>query len=242
MTAPDPHDLIRQRMALIQELEIAMYSIESGLAVLQRNQAYQPKPRHFTFLLLLATGLERLMKLVICLDKVEKTGSFPAQSFLQKKLGHDLRKLRDTVAHECFSPTYRTHPAGKADYAFITDAPLLNELLLVLSDFAQSDRYIFMNGVSDPKIGREWPKIRWEGLERATMPDRYMQLLGEGKLEAIKAHANVQLVACIEQFVRALARLFTMGQLGDIARRTSPVVYGFLMLADNDLGKKRYEL
>lgn len=68
-----------------------------------------------------------------------------------------------------------THPAGKADDAFITDAPLLNELLLVLSDFAQSDRYIFMNGVSDPKIGREWLKIRWEGLERATMPDRYMQ-------------------------------------------------------------------
>ena len=54
MTAPNPQDLIRQRMALVQELEIAMYSIESGLAVLQRNQAYQPKPRHFTFLLLLA--------------------------------------------------------------------------------------------------------------------------------------------------------------------------------------------
>lgn len=46
----------------------------------------------------------------------------------------------------------------------------------------------------------------------------------------------------LERFMRALARLFTIGELGSLAKRMSIAVWPFLMITDAQLGKGEYVL
>jgi len=241
MTTHRPQDVIRQKIALLQEAEIAIYSIEAGLASLQKNRPYAPKPYYFAWLLLLATGLERLMKIVICLHEFETVGTFPSRQYLARTIGHHLLRLRDEVVRRCFSATYLNGQFGQEDLDFITMDSLLNQLLSLLDDFARDDRYLFMNGIVDPVIGREWPKHRWEELEKTALSDDiYFRLLQENALSELKTQANVQIKACIERFVRAQTRLFVFGELGDLARSNSITIWEFLRLEDSSLGHKVY--
>ncbi|MBU2623422.1 MAG: hypothetical protein KKD92_14010 [Proteobacteria bacterium] len=46
----------------------------------------------------------------------------------------------------------------------------------------------------------------------------------------------------VERIMRALSRLFTIGGLGDLAKKLSYPTYHFLMLSDSQLGKAEYVL
>lgn len=232
---------MRQKVALIQELDIAIYAIEAGLAVLAKNRPYAPKPHHFGWLLFLATGFERLMKIIICLDEFEKNGTFPAQTLL-RNAGHNLVALRDDVVNRCFTPTYRARQFTQDDYDYITNDTVLQMLLILLDDFARRDRYLFMDEITDPSISREWPKMRWEEIERSVITDVvYFQLLQDDFAE-LRRQANKHLTAHIELFVRALTRLFIFGRLGELARTVSAAVTEFTRLDDADLGRRVYDV
>ncbi len=180
---------------------------------------------------------------MICLHEFEAVGAFPSRQYLARTIGHNLLRLRDEVVRRCYTATYLSRQFGQEDHNFIATDPLLNQLLSLLDDFARDDRYIFMNGIVEPAIGREWPKHRWEELEKTALSDdTYFRLLQEDKLTELKTRANVQLKACIERFVRALTRLFVFGELGDLARSNSTTVWEFLRLEDGNLGQKEYSL
>ena len=110
--------LIQQKIALIQEAEIALYSIESGLGHLAKNRPYAPKPYYFAWFILLSTGFERLLKILICLHEFETTGVFPSRRFLQHTMRHDLLTLRDEVVRRCFVPPYLDRNFAQDDYRF----------------------------------------------------------------------------------------------------------------------------
>jgi len=96
----NPVDLIQQKMALLQEAEIALYAIETGLGQLAKNRPYAPKPYYFGRFILLSTGFERLMKVIICLHEFETAGQFPTKKAL-KSIGHDLTTLCNGVVTRC---------------------------------------------------------------------------------------------------------------------------------------------
>jgi hypothetical protein len=83
----NPQGLIQQKISLLQEAEIALYSIETGLGQLAKNRPYAPKPYYFGWFILLSMGFERLMKIIICLHEFETNGSFPSRRFLQHTKG-----------------------------------------------------------------------------------------------------------------------------------------------------------
>ncbi len=229
---------VSQRLSLLKETELSISLLSSGLAILQQSRPYEFKC--FSFMLLLATGLERLMKIVLCLHAFEATGEFPSKEYL-KGLGHDLVRLRNEVLRACYTQEYLKLPFARTDHDFIEQDALFNHMLILLSDFAQSDRYIHMDSIADPQ-GREWPELRWEELERQTMPsDVYWSLVQEGKLDELKQHSNQQFVANIEKFIRALTRLFAFAGLGDLARSNSVTTWGFMKLEDEQLGRRHYE-
>ncbi len=76
-----------RRLYLMEELDVSVATIETGLAELQRSRPY--RTRHFVFLLLLATGVERLMKIVLHLRTLETTGAFLSRDAMIKRYGHD---------------------------------------------------------------------------------------------------------------------------------------------------------
>jgi hypothetical protein len=228
-----------QRLYLIQELDVSVLAVEAGLAERQGSRPYHP--RHFVFLLLLSTGLERLMKIVLQLHALETTGVFLSQRELKEKYGHNLIELRKHVVEKCFTTDYLTRQVAVDDRDFVRDDPLFKDLLQLLSDFAENDRYLYMNGISDPNMGREWPARRWEALESATMPsNERMKLYATGEEDIAKGRANHALVVCLERFVRALARLFTLGPLGGQGRQVSTALVHYRSLLDEDLGSKVY--
>jgi hypothetical protein len=232
---------LRQRMYLIQELDVAMVTIEAGLTAIQASRPY--RPRHSVFLLLLATGIERLMKIVLHVHALETTGAFLTESYMKKHYGHDLVKLCEGVIANCFTQAHLARPVARDDLDFIRHDAIFQPMLTLLADFAKTDRYVYLSGISDPEVTTDWPGRRWEQLERATMPPgEYMRLVIAGQEHAAKQHANRALVACLERFVRAVARLFVTGVLGDQARQVSPAVSHYVMLNDEDLGTKMYSL
>jgi hypothetical protein len=228
-------DLIQQKMALLQEAEIAVYSIETGLGHLAKNKPYAPKPYY-------STGIERLLKIIICLHEFNNTGMFPKQQFFQKKFGHDLIKLLNEVVSRCYVYPYLDRDFAEDDYDFLVHDLLWAKIVSALNDFAKEDRYMFLNKVSRPGLGRDWPKGRWEEIERIALSDEvYFRLLSQDYPELCR-RTNHMIQAHIERFTRALARLLVYGNLGDAAQNQYALLSQFLGFRDNELGKKSYEL
>lgn len=233
--------LIQQKLALLQEAEIALYSIETGLGQLRKNRPYAPKPYYFSWFILLSTGFERLMKVVVCLHEFEATGSFPTRKFLQRVMRHDLIALRDEVLHRCYTPAYRNREFGQKDYDFITSDNVLLNIVSALNDFSDKDRYMFMDRISEPGDGREWPKGRWEEIERLALSDATFYHLLQHDYPELKIRANQLTQASIEKFTRALSRLFVFGNLGSLATSQYALISDFVRLEDLSLGLKEYE-
>lgn len=230
-------DDVRRRLYLIQELDVSLLAIAAGLAELHGSLPY--RSRYFVFLLLLSTGLERLLKIVLHLRALETTGAFLSRDEMKNRYGHNLVGLCNAVVTECFTPEHLTRPATQADLRFVRDDPILRPMLELLSDFATADRYIYMNGISDPGDTAEWPERRWQELESSTLPrGEFVRLYMAGEEPTAKDRATRALVACLERFVRAVARLFVWGALGDQARQVSPAVSDYLRLMDEDLGSR----
>ncbi len=61
------------------------------------------------------------------------------------------------------------------------------------------------------------------------------------KIDEIYSILNKRRIGIFERFARALARNFTLGNLGKEALRYSSCVHPFLMLNDGDLGNTDYK-
>ncbi len=154
-----------QWMYLDQELEVAVNAIESGFAILQGGNIY--RRNEFAFLLLLTTGLERVMKVILHLNSQHTRGTFLSGDEV-RRLSHDLVALRDEVILRSYTVEYLRRPVAVEDQEFMRDDFLFGRLLAVLSDFARRDRYIYLDSIANPNLPDaedRWPSRRWNGLE-----------------------------------------------------------------------------
>lgn len=234
----EPQSQLLQKINLDDEIKLSLSLIESGLALLQQQRSFEPTAKRFTRMFLLSTGLEHFLKVVLCLSRFEKRGSFPSKESMMN-WGHNLDKLRDEVLEKCFTVSYLKKPHAKADYEFVARDPVFRLLLALLTDFANpSDRYFYMNNIASP-TNKVNPDIRWEDLERCALSDeRYSYLISEGRIDEIRQEAIPKLVASLERFLRALARLMTLAELGKQAAVHTGDVQKFLYLKDDGLGRK----
>ena len=242
MSTNQPQDYLRQKASLFLESEFAFYAIESGLAVLEQNRMYASRPYHFVWMLLLANGFERLLKVVLCLETLQRTNAFPNKKQL-KAFSHDLVQLDQRLQQTCFQASYLATAQGAADYAWLSNDPVMRELLLLLRDFAVADRYMFMDQIGEPKApAHEWPKQRWEEIEALAVPGATWNLPQEEE-HAIKRQRTNVLKAHIEQYTRAIARLFVHGQLGSLGRSMiTSADNHFWQLDDAQLGTHQYRI
>ena len=88
-------------MCLIEELETARNLIMLGFGELQEiriSNDFYHLPQ-----LLLASGLERLLKCYFCLVHEARNGRYPDTSFLKNTLGHDLLNAKTKLVEEYFA-------------------------------------------------------------------------------------------------------------------------------------------
>jgi len=121
-------DQVVRLVSLNEELNTATSHLQRGLAELQSidgaNDFY-----HLP-LLLLATGLKRLCKVVYCLHCLESAGRFPTsrKEFPAGKNLHDVVELVSWIATTCYSASYLARPVAQDDLRFLTGDPVLQEV------------------------------------------------------------------------------------------------------------------
>lgn len=227
---------LTQHLSLIQELEIAVELLKTGLALLQRSRLYR-SPR-FAYMTLLANGLERLMKVILILEKLHTAQQFLTKDEL-KHLRHDLNTLLQTVETLCFTSTYLQRPVAMADQQFLQDA-VVQQLIALLGNFGQQGRYAYMDATADPGNAPDHPDKLWDELESSLVPD-YALLSSQGQETEAKRQAVTAMLMYIERLIRTLARLLMLGALGPEGQRLATIVGDFARLDDQDLGKNNYE-
>lgn len=234
---------INKELALVNELRTSIRLIQIGLKSLQRidggNDFY-----HMPFLLL-ANGLERLLKGIYIFHILETTSKFPMNYPWEKnKKGHDLIFLLNLITSSCISSEYISKvPVGAKDYAFLTTDTDLRNHLEILSSFGMADRYYNLDLIKGIQPGTESPEREWGKLESEISmqyPETEKTIMEDPNGDAAYKRINTAFVIRFEKMARALCRLFTIGKLGEKAKQHSSIVLPFLMLRDEELGTTEY--
>ncbi len=230
-----------QKISLFQELDLAVEAAKSGLALIQ---SIEPgKVPVFLAFLVLSTSLERILKIILGMRLLTDEGRFLTKDELQKQYGHNVRKLTEAVLEKCFDGEKTSPPIRKDDYCYLKSNDLLNAILAHLSEFAVRDRYVYMNGIIEPSSLGKWLGTRWQEIEQIIIPcEEAVAYLGEAQQEKYTARISSELVVCIEQFIGALGRCVTYGEMNSDAKSAGTVLYSFVMLRKEQLGTTKYEL
>lgn len=231
-----------RKICLLMEVETSIKLLKKGMGDLQRisgaNDFYHAP------ILLLSSGYERLIKCLLCLALMDDAGFFqsiPYEKF--KRKGHDIEYLLHKLLSICSKKEYSSKfVAAKTDIDFLSDDKRLRKIITLLSEFAQGGRYYNLDIVVDGSSSYKNPSDVWEELETSIIKDKgdFKTKINERDIGALYEEVNRELVITLEKFTRVLARLFTKADFGDFARQVSPLVYDYLMLRDNDLGKRDY--
>jgi hypothetical protein len=232
-----------QNLALIEEIRTSIRLLEYGFRSLQQIDG--ANDFYHVSLLTIASGFERLMKTIICLDVLETTGAFPTNSALfSGRKGHDLDMLLEKVLTQCFTSAYiNSREAARQDYDYLTVEPEFRKLFRILSDFGQAARYYNLDVMLGIPRNTGSPEAEWKKLEFDFLTqdaDWAAQLTDSAKFTEIRARINREIVSRLECCARALTRLFTLGGLGQLAKQQTGTIWPFLTLMDNDLGKRKY--
>lgn len=234
-----PIGSIFQKLNVIMEMDICISVLTTGLALLQRDKHAVRK--HFNFLLLLSTGMERLLKLLFIIKKYDTTGELVANQEL-KKYGHNIEKLYDdyiTLVNPCITRV----PAIVEDERFMKEDQLLRALIKLFSDFGTSERYIYMDGITTHEKNFTTFDRRWEEVESIALPDFPNEKLIEpnGYLEFMRT-ATERIVICFERLLRALARTIVFSNSSVESRSLTSQFMAFAHYDERQFGKKLYEI
>ena len=213
-----------RHFALSEEVFTAAKLIRYGLRSMQDRDIY----RDFIHLpiLLLSNGFERLLKTIVCFKHREDHGSFPSIDDIKT---HNVLELIDQLAATCYPASYRQTPAAEDDYQFITGDALLRGILEVLSDFGQANRYFNLDVVVGRRGSGDSSEDIWGRMVEMQVLEKHpdwCKELGEPKNTVHEKVAH-ELLQVFERLARALCRLFTLGDLGDMARANSSYLHDF---------------
>jgi|GEM_PF-4533949 len=137
----------------------------------------------------------------------------------------------------------RSRRAADADTVFLESDEHLRALMTALSRFAQSARYHNLDVIGGCQPETNDPEQEWQHIEMELVnerPELSKALLEPGSTGEIYDAIRREFVGRIEVFVRALCRLFTLGPLGEEARRFTGYLTPFLFLRDDDLSTRDY--
>jgi len=236
---------IVQNIKLLDEVDISIRLIKKGFSELQQisssNDFYHPP------ILLISSGFERLMKCIICYWELKENGNYPSRNRLRSKggrNGHDLNILLQNIIDICNSfESYEDRPATRDDLDFIINNERLHRIIEILSGFAQGGRYHNLDVVTDGNSQFEDPKDKWEELETEIVnedPSLSKLMKDPKKTDEMYKKINTILIIYLERFVRALSRIFTLGELHEDAARCHGFIKDFLNIMDDKLGKNKY--
>ena len=232
---------VLKQISLIQELELGIETVKSGLSIIQSIE-FQRTPSFLIFLIL-STGLERILKIIIGMRLLSDHKSFPTEKELKKKYGHSLIKLRNEILNICYDEKKLSPQIIHEDFNFIKNDVILNELLKQLSEFATKDRYVYMNRISNENSTGKLLSNRWEEIENKIISNKEsLELIQNNRDKEYIEIISKSLVNCIERFLSALARTITFGKMNKDSNSAGTLLYEFLFIKESQMGTRKYDL
>lgn len=232
-----------QTFALVDETERAVELAHHGIQSLWSLDA--ANDRYHLPLVLLAQGIERLLKLTYVLGVLESTSQIPTSAQI-KKFGHDLLVLTDEVVKIARGNNeFAARPAIASDLAFVDTDQDLRAMLRVLSDFGKQGRYHNLDillAENPSRLGQS-PEEAWQQLESdflARHPEWKDKLgtpeFSTGWYQALAADVT----EVLQRFLRAVCRMWTLGPLGEHGKQLTGTINRFLFLTDDRLRFPRH--
>ena len=229
---------IEKFICMLEELETSHKLIKAGFGALQEidmaNDFY-----HLPHLLI-ASGLERLMKCYISLVYKGQNGSFPDKAFMIS-LGHDLVGLHGAICTNYYGGTTRQLVQQELPY-LPTDHTRL-ECIRILSLFGRFGRYYNLDVVAGSPHSPIDPKSEWETLEGSVEDATPFLSDMEAMHQDYYPSVHAKLIAKLERLVRAIALQFTIGDHTDPSgnlSQMSTVYSDFRNLRDEEFGTSDY--
>jgi hypothetical protein len=232
-----------RHLALIEEVRCAIYLIQEGLLSLNRLDGANDFAHLPIFLF--SNGFERLLKMVICLDYLERAGKFPdTPDFRREIKTHNITKLLSSIIEISKNWGYTERClAAKQDMNFLETDQDLQALVKLLSEYGEASRYYNINLIIGEKNKREDPIRIFESYCTdvfTRQPDWQQKITcpnpGE-KIDANIRYVNKQIIVLLQKFARALCRMFTIGKLGQTGKQLSGIIGVFLFIKDEELGR-----
>lgn len=121
--------------ALVKESQFTREMLGSGATQI-RNANYATKGIYFQAFTSLSTGLERIGKLCLMLDfYIKNQGTFPDLQYMKRSIGHDISRIY------LESKSIINNHSISLNFLGNLDGSIHQNILTVLSDFANGDRY-----------------------------------------------------------------------------------------------------
>ncbi len=226
-------------LALRKELETSRKLITAGFGNLQEidmgNDFY-----HLAHLLM-ASGIEKLMKCFIILIEHSRSGSYPS-SELVRKFGHDLDKLLNSICDKYYDVNTCLLLAN--ELAFLKkDNSLLRKCVQILSEFGGQGRYHNLDYVTGRNARSIDPETKWKELETTFEDIRPYGNDEKALLREYYPRVNARIISVLERMVRAIALQFTLGchaKDGSIVKQQYVVYRDFIRLTNEEFGTVDY--
>lgn len=225
-----------QRLGLIDEVLTARGFLRAGVEALE--EIGSASPSYQLPLLLLAQGLERLMKVALALVQLQDAGALPTGREM-REFGHDLTGLLDRCAAIASRPSYCVRPAASADADFLASDPDLRGLIEVIAAYGGGERYADLGRfLGDPAARRQDPAGRMDSFERSIMSRHaeWHAWLREPTLAAYHRALVHDLSALVLRLARAVSRFFAWDLAGELGREVSSMLLPIITLRDDNLG------
>ncbi len=236
-----------EELALAQEINLGLYLIEFGLFTLNRIQNVEHLP-----LLLLSSGIERILKLIIIFDFFKTEGRFPEEKeYYENNLKtHDLCFLLDEVLKISDQRQYcESGNEAQVDLSFLRSAQKnsLKEILRIFSEYANQGRYHNLNVLVQVSRSTEDPTQVFECYRNRLIKEISRTCdfsdckIPEQKIFKAESIANEQITELLQKFTRALCRLMHWEMPAKLADEMILLLSDFLELKDNDLRSIRFD-
>jgi hypothetical protein len=224
--------------SLDDELRTSIELIKGGLSLLQEPSSSEIN--HHSLMLLLSSGLERLLKCYYLLAYEADNGTFPDYKTL-KDHGHNLETLLKSIINEYYTGLDRSKI--KEEYDFLLNDPHLKFCIQILSNFGYQGRYYNLNLITNPTKQFPSPNDKWELFEQMLLDPEITLFNNKLSIQEYKLAVNSKINGIIERLVRAIAFQFTLGdhsQKSKNMRSLSHIYTEFRNLKDENLGKNNY--
>ncbi|MES2650551.1 MAG: hypothetical protein V4663_02370 [Bacteroidota bacterium] len=224
--------------ALRIEIDASFHYIKSGLLILkkERNINYN---RHIT-LQLLASGFERILKILLLLRHKYLNGMFPETEgkknyFSAFGNGHAIEELLEAlVKYSNEQESMQDNQMVAEGLMFLKSDKQFREFMSIITEFAKYGRYYYIDTVVKVDHQGVNPFEKFEDfLDSFYTESDQRTYLEDDELAIIKA------IGCIEKGATAIARFFTHG-LGEMGKAFYSDFAGYLLLREVNLGKMEY--